>query len=67
MKRFTRTAAHSPWLFAACAALYLGLIGPWLISATSTLTVAAGIGLGVVLLAWALVLFGYSNNKGNRS
>lgn len=67
MKRFTRAPAHSPWLFAACAALYLGLVGPWLMSASSTLAVAIGIGLGIALLAWALLLFGISNHKGNRS
>jgi hypothetical protein len=48
----------SLWLFAACVALYLGLVGPWLISAASTLAVAAGLILLVALLVWAWRLFG---------
>ena len=45
-------------LFAVCVALYLGLVGPWLISAASTLAVAAGLTLLVALLVWAWRLFG---------
>ena len=50
--------AISLGLFAACVALYLGLVGPWLISAASTLAVAAGLILLVALFAWAWRLFG---------
>ena len=50
--------AISLWLFAASVALYLGLLGPWLISAASTLAVATGLIFLVALLAWAWRLFG---------
>jgi hypothetical protein len=50
--------AISLGLFAVFVALYLGLIGPWLISAASTLAVAAGLTLLVALLVWAWQLFG---------
>ena len=50
--------ATSLALFAVCVALYLGLVGPWLISAASTLAVAAGLILLVALLVWAGRLFG---------
>jgi hypothetical protein len=50
--------ATSLWLFAACVALYLGLLGPWLISAASTLAVVTGLVLLVTLLVWAWRLFG---------
>ena len=50
--------ATSLGLFAVCVALYLGLVGPWLISAASTLAVAAGLILLVALLVWAGRLFG---------
>ena len=50
--------AISLGLFAVCVALYLGLVGPWLISAASTLAVAAGLTLLVALLVWAWRLFG---------
>ena len=36
MKPTSRMRRASPWLFAACVAIYLGLLGPWLISAPST-------------------------------
>lgn len=58
MTFFTRQRTHGPWLFAACAALYLGLIGPWLISAPSTFAVGCGVVLMVGLIAWAWRLFG---------
>lgn len=48
----------SHWLFAACALLYLGLLGPWLVSAANTLAAACGIGLLV-----ALLLFGRTHDK----
>lgn len=63
MTFFTRQRAQGPWLFAACAALYLGLVGPWLISAPSTFAVICGVLLLVALLAWAWRLFGRNPNK----
>ena len=54
----------SLWLFAGCAALYLGLVGPWLISAASTLAVIAGLVFLVALLAWAWRLFGQTFTQG---
>lgn len=54
----------SPWLFAACVALYLALVGPWLISAASTLAVAVGLVLLVALLVWAWRLFGNTFTQG---
>lgn len=54
----------SLWLFAACVALYLGLVGPWLISAASTLAVTVGLALLVALLAWAWRLFGHTFTQG---
>ena len=62
MKASTRSRAGSLWLFAACVALYLGLLGPWLISATSTLAVMVGVALFVALLAWAWQLLGRPNS-----
>ncbi|MBU6249347.1 MAG: hypothetical protein KGN77_16520 [Xanthomonadaceae bacterium] len=59
-----RQRRASPWLFAACVALYLGLIGPWLISAASTLAVAVGIVLLVTLLVWGWRLFGSTFTQG---
>lgn len=61
-----RPLRHSPWLWAVCALLYTGLIGPWLISAASTLAVACGIALFIALLAWAFVLFGRPDTKGKQ-
>ncbi len=65
MKPILRALAHSQLLFAVCAAAYLGLLGPWLISAASTLYVLCGIALLAALAAWAFVLFGRPNHKGN--
>lgn len=61
MKALLRSHA----LFAVCAALYLGLMGPWLISAASTLYVLCGVALLVALAIWAFVLFGRPNQKSN--
>ena len=58
MQPQSRHRRASLWLFAACVALYLGLVGPWLISAASTLAVVAGLILLVALLGWAWQLFG---------
>lgn len=54
----------SLWLFAACVALYLGLVGPWLMSAASTLAVTVGLALLVALLVWAWRLFGHTFTQG---
>lgn len=64
MEPQSRHRRASLWLFAACVALYLGLLGPWLISAASTLAVAAGLVLLVALLAWGWRLFGSTFTQG---
>lgn len=48
--------AHRPWPFAACLLLYVGFIGPELISAQSTLAVLGGLALLALLAAWGIVL-----------
>lgn len=65
MKPILRALAHSHLLFALCAAVYLGLLGPWLFSASSTLCVLCGIALLLALAIWAFVLFGRPNHKGD--
>jgi ABC-type Na+ efflux pump permease subunit len=50
MKALLARALDSPWLLAFCVLLYLGFVGPQLISATSTLAVIAGL---VLLAAWS--------------
>lgn len=56
MKAFVLRATRSVWLFALCAALYLGFAGPWLISAASTPAVLLGLGLFGLLAAWGRAL-----------
>ncbi len=56
MKTLVVQLAHRPWPFVACLLVYLGFIGPALISATNTLAVLAGIGLLVLFAAWGYVL-----------
>lgn len=65
MKPILRTLAQSYTLFVVCAAVYLGLLGPWLISAASTLSVLCGLALLMALAIWAFVLFGRPNHKGD--
>ena len=48
--------AHRLWPFVVCLLLYVGFIGPELISANSTLAVLAGLALLVLLVAWGIVL-----------
>lgn len=62
MKPLARPRAGGLWLFAVCVALYLGLLGPWLISASSTLAVFFGVAIFVALLAWAWRLFAQPNH-----
>ena len=49
---FARTLAN-PWLLALCLLLYVGVVGPQLISATSTSAVIVGLVLLVLLAAWS--------------
>lgn len=53
MKTLFERASRSPWLLALCLALYVGFVGPQLISAASTSAVLAGLALLVLLAAWA--------------
>ena len=53
MKALLARALDSPWLLAPCVLLYVGFVGPQLISATSTLAVIAGLVLLVLLAAWS--------------
>ena len=53
MKALLARALDSPWLLALCVLLYVGFVGPQLISATSTLAVIAGLVLLVLLAAWS--------------
>ncbi|MEV8521345.1 hypothetical protein ABZR86_16240 [Dyella marensis] len=53
MKALLARALDSPWLLAFCVLLYLGFVGPQLISATSTPAVIAGLVLLVLLAAWS--------------
>ncbi|WP_266170259.1 hypothetical protein [Dyella subtropica] len=52
MQMLLLRAARSPWLLVACIALYVGFIGPPLISATSTFAVVVGLMLFGLLAAW---------------
>jgi len=53
MKTLWLRATRSPWLLVLCIALYIGFIGPQLISATNTLAVVAGLVLFGLLAAWS--------------
>ncbi len=53
MKALFARALASRWLFALCLLLYVGFVGPQLISATSTFAVLAGLGLLGLLAAWS--------------
>jgi hypothetical protein len=56
MKTLLDWLAHRLWPFVVCLLLYVGFIGPELISATSTLAVLAGLALLALLVAWGVVL-----------
>lgn len=53
MKTLFSRAADSPWLLLLCLLLYIGFIGPQLISATNTLAVVIGLILFGLLAAWS--------------
>ena len=53
MRALFARALANPWLFALCLLLYVGVIGPQLISATSTFAVIAGLILLGLLAVWA--------------
>ncbi len=57
MKAWWYRAFGSPWLLAACAVLYLGFVGPQLISAANTYAVVVGLILLVLLAGWGYALF----------
>ena len=56
MKTLVDWLAHRPWPFVVCLLLYVGFIGPELISAASTTAVLAGLGLLALLVAWGVLL-----------
>ena len=58
MKALFARALASPWLFALCLLLYVGFVGPQLISATNTFAVIAGLILLGLLAAWSYRLLG---------
>lgn len=53
MRALFARALASPWLLALCLLLYVGVVGPQLISATSTLAVIVGLVLLGLLAAWS--------------
>lgn len=56
MKTLIDWLVHRLWPFVVCLLLYVGFIGPELISASSTLAVLAGLALLALLVAWGVVL-----------
>ncbi|WP_114239596.1 hypothetical protein [Dyella sp. C9] len=56
MKTLVDWLAHRLWPFVVCLLLYVGFVGPALISAVSTVAVLAGLALLVLLVAWGIVL-----------
>jgi hypothetical protein len=56
MKTLVDQLAHRLSPFVVCLLLYVGFIGPELISATSTLAVLTGLVLLALLVAWGYVL-----------
>jgi hypothetical protein len=56
MKTLIDWLAHRLWPFVICLLLYIGFIGPELISASSTFAVLAGLTLLALLAAWGFVL-----------
>jgi membrane protein DedA with SNARE-associated domain len=65
MRTLVDWLAHRLWPFVVCLLLYVGFIGPELISATSTLAVLLGLALLVLLVAWGYVLLrrGFSHKE----
>ncbi|HET6555255.1 MAG TPA: hypothetical protein VFG49_17145 [Dyella sp.] len=56
MKTLVDWLAHRLWPFVVCLLLYVGFIGPELISASSTMAVLAGLLIPALLVAWGIVL-----------
>lgn len=56
MKTLVDWLAHRPWPFVVCLLLYVGFIGPELISATSTIAVLLGLVFLALLVAWGIAL-----------
>ncbi|MDR3446846.1 MULTISPECIES: hypothetical protein [unclassified Dyella] len=56
MKTLVDWLARRLWPFVFCLLLYVGLIGPELISAASTLAVVVGLVVLALLLAWGYLL-----------
>jgi hypothetical protein len=56
MKTLVDWLAHRLWPFVACLLLYIGFVGPELISAASTTAVLLGLVLLALLVAWGIVL-----------
>nr|WP_199043352.1 hypothetical protein [Dyella sp. ASV24] len=56
MKTLVDWLARRLWPFVFCLVLYVGVIGPELISAASTLAVVVGLVVLIVLLAWGYLL-----------
>ncbi|PXV59086.1 hypothetical protein SAMN04487785_1065 [Dyella jiangningensis] len=56
MKTLVDWLARRLWPFVFCLLLYVGVIGPELISAASTLAVVVGLMLLILLLAWGYLL-----------
>ena len=56
MKTLVDWLARRLWPFVFCLLLYVGVIGPELISAASTLAVVVGLMLLILLLTWGYLL-----------
>ncbi len=56
MKVLVNRLARRLWPFVVCLLLYIGFVGPELISANSTLAVLVGLLLLGLLVAWGYVL-----------
>lgn len=56
MKTLVDWLARRLWPFVFCLLLYVGVIGPELISAASTLAVVVGLVVLTLLLAWGYLL-----------
>ena len=56
MKTLVDRLARRLWPFVVCLLLYVGFIGPELISASSTMAVLAGLLIPALLVAWGIVL-----------
>ena len=53
MKALFARVLASPWLLALCLLLYIGFVGPQLISATNTVAVVVGLIVLGLLAAWS--------------